>query len=433
MRARIRLFVLFATALPLLAATCVTSTHQRGPVGPWVGEVVNTGDLPMREVAVTARVTDAGGRTLDGFTVYTCPSFLMPGERAAFELFFPTDAYLDMTLPLRAEFSPAASGYPVDPNFPMPDDSTGEGLVARSLGTYPDKRAALIEVRNQSTATFSQLKVCATLRTPSGTLAEVASADAFPSMLRPGETVTVPVFFNSMPDGVVEAIARGSTICCIAPLSFDSSEFEIQKTRVVTSGGERKLIVTGEMRNHAGQDIGWIRLGAYAEGSPVTRVTPELACGGKVRSGDSAAALFAIPLDGGVSSPVPVITGIEATAYGTSRSALVVSAVAINKLAAPIDGLEAVTVTTTLQNPTSKWIYGTTACATIRDHEGGVVGVAPLLEPPAYGYSTISTISPGGSTTVTGVIFVVAEAASATVAAYGDLQDQGPINMPGSP
>ncbi len=165
----------------------------------------------------------------------------------------------------------------------------------------------------------------------------------------------------------------------------------------------------------------------------VTRVTPELACGGKVRSGDSAAALFAIPLDGGVSSPAPVITGIEATAYGTSRSALVASAIAINKLAAPIDGLEAVTVTATLHNPTSKWIYGTTACATIRDHQGGVVGVGPLLEPPAYGYSTISTISPGGSTTVTGVVFVVAEAASATVDASGEPMDQGPINMPGSP
>jgi hypothetical protein len=430
MRARIRLLLVLATALPLLAATCVTSTRQRGPVGPWVGEVVNTGDAPMREVAVTARITDARGWTLDGFTVYTCPSFLMPGERAAFELFFPTGANLDVTPPLRADFSPVASGWAVEPGYPTPSDASGEGLLERTIGTYPDKRAALVEVRNESAATYSQLTVCATLRTPTGTLAEVGHADVFPSVLHPGEKATVPVFFNTMPDGVVEAIARGSSICCIAPLSFDPAEFDVQHTRVVTSGGERKLLVAGEMRNRAGQDIGWIRVGAYAEDDPVTRVTPELACGGKVRSGDAAAALFAIPLEGAISSPGAVITGIEAAPYGTSGPTLAVSAVALSKQAAPIDGLDAVTVTATLRNRTSKWINGTNACATLRDRRGDVVGVGSLFEPPRYGYSTIAIIPPGGSTTVTGVVFIVAEAASANVDASGESYDQSPIISP---
>jgi len=427
---RIRLVLMLIPALALLGATCVTSARQRGPMGPWVGEVVNTGDMPMREVMVTARVQDAAGRDFGIFTVPACPSALLPGQRGSFELFFPTDIALDVTPPLRAEFAPVTSGFAIE--YPLPSDMTGDGLAARSVGTYPDKRAAMAEVRNDSAVTFSQIKVCATIRTPGGTLAEVGSADLFPSALRPGETATVPVFFNTMPDGVIDVVARGVSGCCSAPLQFDRSEFVIETTRVVTIGGYRSLVVTGEMRNRAGQDLAGLRLAAYLTGSPVTRVSADLGCGGTVGAGGAAVAEFAIPIDSSEAAPVPAIVGIEAWPWQTGYR-IPVSGIASTPLAVPISGLDTVEVTASLHNSTSKWLYYVRACGTLRDRQGHVAGVGPMFQRPSPGYNAIAPIPPGGTVEVTGSTSVLGDVASTTVDAYGEPQDQGPINMPGSP
>jgi hypothetical protein len=424
MRTRTRFVLLLVPALTLLGATCVTSTQQRDPAGPWVGEVVNNGPEPMDQVQVVAHIVDASGHDFGTQTAYTCPSNLLPGERGAFELFFQNYDGTSPTLPLHADISPVTLGNTVF--YPPPGDTTGEGLTTQIVGTYPAKRVAVAEIRNESPDTYSHVEVCATLRTPGGALAEVGSARLFPSVLRPGATGTVTVFFNSMPEGHIDVNARGATGCCVSPLLFDPAEFQVSATRVTHGVGGRMLVLAGEMRNRAGQDLRDLQLGAYAEGAPETRVIVDLGCNGAVGTGDVAAAAFAIPLDSPASRPVPVVLGIEATSSSNALYRVPASGVAIARLPDQSDGLGTVAVGAKLQNPTSKWLSFIRACATVRDRRGHAIGVAPLLAADSA-FPYLQWIAPGATVGVSGVAFVLDEAASAEVQAYAEPQNEGPV------
>jgi hypothetical protein len=63
-----------------LAATCFSRTQQRGPAGPWVGEVTNYGAQPAAGVAVRANLFDASGRYVGLSTAFTCPATIPPGR-----------------------------------------------------------------------------------------------------------------------------------------------------------------------------------------------------------------------------------------------------------------------------------------------------------------------------------------------------------------
>ncbi|HYM14147.1 MAG TPA: FxLYD domain-containing protein [Dehalococcoidia bacterium] len=421
MMQRIRFIALPLTAAVLLAATCVTETRQRGAAGPWVGEVVNYGREPVSAANVAAEIFDATGAPLGRQYVSTCPRTIAAGGRGTFELF--TGIASGATLPLRAEFAPVV----------LPGGSggeTGEGLTARLVSADGAKRAAIVEVTNASPQTMGNLQVCGNLRGTAGALLEVGSAPLFPTVLRPGQSQTVPIFFNSIPPGDFEFFAQGQ--CCAPSVIFEPSQFNVSTSRITHGPTGRALVVAGELRNQSGQDLSWVRLVAYVDGAPATRVTAALGCDGEVGFGQPAAATFAIPLDAAGSQPNLVIAGVEGTPAG-SKYSVPASGVTMAPLPDQPDGLGTVAVSATLHNPTSQWVGVERACATVRDGGGNVVGVVPLLahDGSAYGYPPL--IAPGARVVVAGAGYVVGAAASADVRAFGALRDRGPVAGAGSP
>ena len=133
--------------LPLLvAATCVTQTAQRGPEGPWVADVVNTGNQPVNGVSVAARVVDATGRELGVYSAFACPHVIEPGARGTAEIFAAWDSS-ETILPVHADFIPAGSDGPVA--------FTSAAVTARVMEQHPERRFAIVEIRNDSTGAAS--------------------------------------------------------------------------------------------------------------------------------------------------------------------------------------------------------------------------------------------------------------------------------------
>jgi hypothetical protein len=421
MKTRILSIALLFPAVILLAATCVGETHQRGPSGPWVGEVVNHGAVPAADVAVRANIFDASGAYLGLSTAFTCPATLAPRGHGTFEIFLQGYANPPggIALPLRAEFEqPALEGQ----NHAV----TGEGLSARLVSRNDAKRVALVEVQNNSTRTFTNTVVCANLRDASGSLLEVGSAPLFPTRLRPGETQTVPIFFNTMPQGQIELFAQGDDVFGSAALTFDPADFRITAARVTSDATGRRLVVAGEMRNRSGQDLTRLRLQAYVEGAPETRIEADLGCGGMVALGSTAAATFAIPLGQAVDHANVVIVGIEAS-QSSSLYQVPASSVTIAPLPDQPDGLGTVAAGATLRNPTSKWIQAWSVCATVRDGAGQAIGVVPLLASNRDGLPYPPLLAPSVTIHVGGASFVLGTPASADVQAYGELYDHVPV------
>jgi hypothetical protein len=200
--------LLLPVAALLLGATCVTNVRQHDDEGPWVGEVVNTGDQAVNGVTATARVFDQTGREYYPGRVgaLACPSKLLPGERGAFELFLPTEnqspeyVLKDPVLPYRAEFDALAH------------ENVGTG-VARGDGLYVeelsrDVAAGMVRLRvtnSAATPYASQITVCGVVRTGDGALAEVGRADGppLPSALFAGESLALTMHFRELPPGEI--------------------------------------------------------------------------------------------------------------------------------------------------------------------------------------------------------------------------------------
>lgn len=369
----LRCLVLLLPALAFVAATCVTSTTQRGPAGPWVGEVTNTGDTTATSSYVEAHVFDADGNEVLVTQVVTCPYTLAPGERGTFEYFFPTDLpSLQPKLPLRAEFRTLSS--PGDDSR-----SRGEGLAVREVSRDPARRYALVEVRNESPFTYSNILICANLRTPAGQLAEVGSSLSYrqplPNVMRPGDARTFPIFFNSMPEGTLDFVARGDQFCCYGVIPLDPAPVRITATRVTGSGANRTLFVLGEWRNTTDQDLEAAAMTAEVESSPADRVdaTPA-ACGGQVLHDGTATMLLAIPIAAGIANPKPLITGVQAMS-GFGLYAPPVQVLSSSPVAATSAyGLPGADVHVRISNPTTTWLSVDSVCADLRDADGRLVG-----------------------------------------------------------
>ncbi|MEX2245491.1 MAG: hypothetical protein WEC75_02295 [Dehalococcoidia bacterium] len=205
----------------LLGATCVTNTEQKGPAGPWVGEVINAGPDAVSNVTVEANVFDATGRLYapqygNVVSARTCPFTLRPKERGWFEIFFqkgPQEP--DPVLPLRAEFPKSAQAF----DAPLLLDLH---LNVRLIETNASERWARVEVRNDSARVYSEIDVCGVLHGPAGNVVEIgrATGPPLPALLEPGETLTLAMYFNTMPPGVIDffAIAYDRTPpspCCM--------------------------------------------------------------------------------------------------------------------------------------------------------------------------------------------------------------------------
>lgn len=364
--------LLIATALPslaLLGATCVTNVQQHGAAGPWVGEVANYDSSEVREVSVEARVFDADGNELAHSFVPTCPHVLAPGEHGTFEYFYDGYGAPAPRLPLSASF--AAAYLPYGRRFER------DGLTVREVRRDIRRHFALMELRNESALTYSNVEVCANLRTPGGIVAELGRAAPFPSTLRPGDARTFPIFFNSMPDGVLDVHAGGSPTCCPTVRPLDPGLFQITASKLIDDGERRVLRVIGEWRNPTGKPLGSARVSAEIVGSPADRVEGANAgcgdesVGGHVGVDGLAPAEFDIPVDGSVANPRPIVVGLQATeSYPLVQITAEVDAIAPST----VNGEEGLRVTATLHNATDRPTYVLGACFNVRDKSGRLVG-----------------------------------------------------------
>lgn len=216
--------LLSLSPLLLLGATCVTNVSQHGATGPWTGELANTSDQTVSSAAAIARVLDATGHEVYPGTVgvFACPSILLPGERAAFELFSESADYptpnvpiARAKLPLRAEFDRLAQE--VIGSGP----ARGDGLLVTLIARDATKNVAHVQVtNNNSEGYYQQLTVCGILRAADGSIASVGRGDGpMPDPLFPGESIDIDVPFDVMRNGdllfyALGLLAAPYTDCC---------------------------------------------------------------------------------------------------------------------------------------------------------------------------------------------------------------------------
>jgi hypothetical protein len=402
------LLLVFA-ALPLFGAVCVTHVEQKGPTGPWTGEVVNVGPETLRNVSVEADVFDANGRWVDSMNALTCPPVLSPGERATFELSMSSNLPGEFVSPARAEVRPLAWGY-------RGVGLSDEGLSVRLVEMNAADGFILAEVRNDSGYTYHRVTVCASLRTVSGRLVEVGEGWPFPSALHPGETRVFPMVFDSMSGGYYEFFATGDRNCCGADIVLDPSLFRISATRIVETAGQRELRVVGEVRNVSGHDLGSVTLGAHVDGFPLARAEVLAGCGGYVGFGATAPVAFMLPLEPGA-TPSVVVEGIQA-ASNWSLYSLPIEGVA--KRSARSGSTEISGVAT---NATNTWLELRGVCFNLRGKDGALVGTWS----PDHSWQTLA---PGESVSLSGEVVEVAAAASAEIVAYGSPTSAPPPPIP---
>jgi hypothetical protein len=120
-----------------------------------VGEVLNTGDVWLQSVQVTAVLKDVNGQTVDVIFMYTYVSYLPPGQRAPFRLI--------ETVPARAS---AVASYSLTLSFQEASAiPQGDVLIVQDTSTALDNLGFLNvigEVKNSGVQASSYTEVVAT-------------------------------------------------------------------------------------------------------------------------------------------------------------------------------------------------------------------------------------------------------------------------------
>lgn len=109
----LRLVPLLALSILFLAA-CTVRIEQKGPTGPWVGEVTNNSTVPAL-FSVEGHVLGADGHEVYWPWVETCPDILDPGETGGFEFVVPSQV---LTYPSRRCCPSACPRYPSSTSTP---------------------------------------------------------------------------------------------------------------------------------------------------------------------------------------------------------------------------------------------------------------------------------------------------------------------------
>ncbi len=163
----------------------------------------------MNNITVDAKVTDATGRWFrqeyaNSVSGGVCPFVLQPGQHGWFQVFFqkgPQEP--DPVLPLRAEFPPVGRGFD---GGAIQD----QGLSAELVAKDPRNRSIRLEVRNNSTRIYGQITICGVLKVNDQAV-EIGRADGppHPALLNPGESMTLTMYFNTLPEGTIEFFPLG--------------------------------------------------------------------------------------------------------------------------------------------------------------------------------------------------------------------------------
>jgi hypothetical protein len=247
-----------------LGDTCITKVYQKGPFGPWLGEVVNTSDILQPDVHVFGTVYDSNGQWTDNFYAETCPFDLSPGEKGYFTKDFQTlPAYPNPAPPLHADslesYTCQAHSLTTDVNL-------------RIVSMSDDHKSALVEARNDSQNTYLDLGLCGVSFTPSGEAQDVVINSELPSrILRPGDKVQFPLGFNTPVTGQVDLAVKSSY--GTYNIVLDSAHFKVTTSKVIQTDSGRQLQVVGEVSNDSRVDLDDARFEAFLESSPNVRAS----------------------------------------------------------------------------------------------------------------------------------------------------------------
>jgi hypothetical protein len=299
---------LTAVSFVFFSATCVTDARQKEPGGPWVGDVVNTGDAVVYGAHVRYRTVDEAGPRLSFRPIPTCPSRIEPGQRGAWEIF---PGGVD-PLPVQPS-SMIARSSTVDPGTHI------TGLEIRLVERNEGRKYALIEITNRSEETYHWVMICGTLRSPTGAIEEVGRTpplgNGFPfTSLLPGEKRMKLIYFHSMPEGVFEFFPSGRSVEAAGELRIPPENMRILRARTLTDvAGDPYLDVLAELTNPFDVPVQGLMASTYLEGSAELRDEDiEVGCGGAIGASETVPIKFAMPTKGVLEVNVPVIESIGA-------------------------------------------------------------------------------------------------------------------------
>ncbi len=298
----LRLLPLLALPLLFLGATCVTRVDQKGPAGPWIGEVTNTGPAPAT-VMISAVAVGADGYHVYPFWQEPCPPVLLPGMTGSFELVVP-DEFLSFSTtkqPLSIAPFPVAYSYPAWSILPT-------GVPVRLIREYPEHNGVIAQVTNDSASTLQETKVCANVRDASGRMVEVGFGKLFPSSLGPGESRQLPIYFNSLPEGNIEFFVSAKDEP-YGPRTLPASRLEISATKVVHTAQGRELQGIGEIHSDPDVPLFGLQFQLRLASSPTVIYQGDV-LRGQWLVGTDAPITFTLPLDSTDSDAVEVM-GIE--------------------------------------------------------------------------------------------------------------------------
>jgi hypothetical protein len=410
-----RLALLVLSPLLLLGATCITSVEQKGPEGPWVGEVTNTGPDPVGNVIVLGSILDTNGKLAGGGVSRTCPGDLLPGEKGYFMLrAVPPETLSD---PARGLVLPAVlTDLQVftDPWLPV------SGLTFRAVETYKEHKAVLVEMRNDSSTTYHGVDVCAVLFSADGEVQEkVFTRPILTSTVRPGDVRVFPIQFSSPIEGPI-LFGVDSAYGPARDRVLDPSLLHISAYRIVQTEGGRELQAVGEVLNNTGVNLSFAVYQVYLTTSPTVRATrfvgpasmgvagerPDFSNGnGFIVAGGKASVAFVLPLDDADSTQIEV-AGIEADTSESEVWLIPVRNISKQRLAA-----DALKVSATLYNPTGEYMMVRSLCFNLRGNHDELVGTSCRGFPDG--------IEARGSLVVSAEVTEIGPARSVEVIAYG--------------
>ncbi len=281
----------------------------------------------------------------------------------------------------------------------------------RLVERYPEHNAIIAEVSNDTSDLYYSSGICANLRDASGSIVEVGRGALFPTLLKPGETRQVPIYFNSLPEGTIEFHIRGGPVTTETARTalLDPSMLKITASRVVQTDHGRELQGVGEIHNNLQTDLAATQFQLRLKSSP-TVLGGGLVGAGEILQGEDTAFSFAIPL-GDTDKPEVEVVGIEGMPLHLDLPPLFVKQVTRERVSP-----DTWKVSATIVNPSaSEGLQVNLLYFNLRGSDRQIVGTSGLVE---------QWIEPGGSATFSQTVTALAPVASAEIIANGHAGSQ---------
>lgn len=420
--------ILLLAPLLLIAATCVTDVRQRGPAGPWVGEVTNYGPEATGYTYVDGTISDAQRRVLGNWQTLGCPVITLPGETTAFEIAIE-EGILDEpwlgfepVLPLRLD-SLRAGGFLVTDQEMQYGVQRGL-LTQRIISNNAEHDYAVIELRNDSPFDVQLSNLCAVHRNSTGAVVSVATTSVVNSLVRRGDSLTLPVFFSTLGSWEIDVFAEGVRYQGCCSVSVPTSAVSVSMMKVVDRADGRYLYVTGTVRNERDDDITSLEMSAHLDDRWEERIDRAfIGCEGQLGRDAITPFMIEIPVASADTDRTLVVEALAASAGQLYE--FPVTGVALGSVMPQVDGFpETRSVSATLTNDSNVWIEAYGACVALKDSAGRIVGAGYMN--PDY---PNRFVAPGTSVRVTTEVTQLAPATAADVIAYG-IPTSGPPPTP---